>query len=289
MTQKLSDATLNTYYDYATNSSGVPTSYVRRSDLAFLVEQNSNLNLTSAFPSANANSGQSVFFQVPSGYSDNAAYANTSGLLNACGYFVEYGPNSNYWPNIFSPTLSTVHYRYRLMQSIQPTEYNDIYGDTETTAAEGGTFGSFPGTTWFAALSGTALPIADNIIALVIWPQSPASTITVSNDYQYSSRQGFPLSNSASAIQAVQSEQLPQLLQVTMVAIDASSATRLCTGSTPPPIIEGALTGLFRNSSTAQNAADLVTLQNALSAAHINYQVLTTTVTLRESKWSNGL
>ena len=73
MTQTLSDATLNTYYDY--DSSSAPTTYLRRSDLHFLVEQNSNL--PTAFPNANANSGQSVFFQSPAGYSNNSTYAHT--------------------------------------------------------------------------------------------------------------------------------------------------------------------------------------------------------------------
>jgi uncharacterized protein (TIGR02599 family) len=178
------------------------------------------------------------------------------------------------------------------MQSIQGTEYNGIYLDAESTIPEGGTGGGFPATPWFSSLGGTALPIADNIIALIIWPQSPASSIPVSTDYQYSSRQGFPLPASATPTEQIQAEQSPQMLQITLVAIDAASANRLCTGSTPPPIIEKALMGsggLFKTASTMQNAADLTSLENALAAAHVNFQILNTTVTLRESKWSNGL
>jgi uncharacterized protein (TIGR02599 family) len=86
---------------------------------------------------------------------------------------------------------------------------------------------------------------------------------------------------------------LPQILQITLVAIDAASATRLDTGSaTPPPVIENALkggtSGLFKTATAAQYAADLASLESALAAAKIHYQVLTTSITLRESKWSNG-
>lgn len=293
MTQTLSDATLNTYYDY--DSSTAPTVYLRRSDLHFLVEQNSNLS--TVFPGANANSGQSIFFQAPIGYSNNSTYAHTLGLLNACAYFVEFGPDSASWPSVFSASSRTVHYRYRLMQAIQSTEFNDIYGDLEQTTAEGGTAGNFPTSPWFKSLGSVALPVAENVIALVIWPQSPAVDISsgVSTDYQYSSRQGYPLPGGATTLQQAQSEQLPQIVQVTMVAIDAASATRLDTGSsTPPTVIENALkggstgTGLFKIATTSQFATDLASLEQALTAAHIQFEVLTTSVTLRESKWSNG-
>jgi uncharacterized protein (TIGR02599 family) len=202
--------------------------------------------------------------------------------LNACGYYIQFGPNNTYWPSIFSVGSMAVHYRYRLMQAVQSTEYNDIYGDYEPAAAAENT------PAWIAPLSNAALPVAENVIALIIWPQSPASSTAVSTDYQYNSRQGFP-----NPVNPLQAEQLPQILQLSMVAIDAASAARLDKGGTaPPPVIENAMSGggagLFKTASTTQYAADLKSLETALAAAHINYQVLTTSVTLRESKWSNG-
>ena len=303
MTRKLSDATLNTYYDY--DSETAPTTYLRRSDLHFLIEQNANLSavfLNSAgTAAANANSGQSIFFQAPAGYSNATAYANTPGLLNACGYFIQFGPSSAYWPNIFTAGTQTVHNRYRLMQAVQPTESNDIYGDPELTTPEGGSGANatFPPTPWFSSLGTVAVPIAENVIALIIWPQSPANVdasgnpVAVSPDYQYSSRQGWPTPALTTSSVAIQAEQLPQILQITLVAIDAASATRLDTGSaTPPSVIENALkggtSGLFKTATATQYASDLASLESALAAAKIHYQVLTTSITLRESKWSNG-
>ena len=309
MTQKLSDATLNTYYDY--DSYTLPKRFLRRSDLHFLVAQNLNLVQSSGtFCGANANSGQSVFFQAPAGYSNSTGpggYASTQGLLNACSFFVEFG--SNCQPSVFSAS-APVRYRYRLMQAIQPTEYNGIYGDREGTTPEGPTFAipinTLPAGWWGASLiappSATdakpaALPIAENVIALIIQPQSPAlggtNAALVSPDYQYNSRQGFPLGANPPLVQVLQSEQLPQILQLTMVAIDEASAVRLqaesATPSSPPTTIENALDpGGVRLFTNPQNyLSDLQSLESSLIASHIRYQILTSTVTLRESKWSS--
>jgi uncharacterized protein (TIGR02599 family) len=274
MTQKLSDATLNTYYDY--DVPAAPKTYIRRSDLHFFIAQNASLN--AIFPAANADSGQSVFFQVPAGYSNNAAYANTQGLLNACGYFVQFGTDQNYWPSIFAG--GNAHYRYRLMQTIQSTELNGIFTDAEGTTPE-------TSPAWISSLSAGALPVAENVIALIIWPRrSPtedASTgaTPISSDYQYNSRQGLP----TPAVQ-IQSEQLPPILQLTMVAIDANSAARLENGSTPPAVIQQALAGKF--TATANYNTDMTQMETMLTAAKIRYEVLTSSITLRESKWSSG-
>src|ERR1700679_763459 len=75
MTQRLSDATLNTYFDY--DSATAPTTYLRRSDLDFYIGQNGNSYLSTLAPAPNANSGHSIYFQAPEGYSNGGtAYAN---------------------------------------------------------------------------------------------------------------------------------------------------------------------------------------------------------------------
>jgi len=284
MTQRLSDATLNTYYDY--DSATAPTTYLRRSDLQFYIGQNNNAFLQGLSPAPSANSGQSIYFQSPQGYSNSSTtYANTQGLLNACGYFVEFGSDQPYWPALFNGVgLVQPRYRYRLMQTIQSTEFNGIYVDTEGISAE-----TTPA--WISPLNSLALPVADNIIALVIWPREDptldSAGTALSTDYTYNSRQGLPV-----PAVAIQSEQMPPILEVTVIAIDEASATRLQNGSAAPTVIETALktgasgTGAFKQ--VTQYAADLAYMENALAGAHINYQVLTTSVTLRESKWSSG-
>ena len=285
MTQRLSDATLNTYYDY--DSPTAPTKYLRHSDLHFYVGTNGNSFVKTLSPVANANSGHSVYFQAPEGYSNgSASYANTPGLLNACGYFVAFGPETSDWLSLFASSTFAPRYRYRLMQTIQSTEYNGVYADQEGTMIE-----TSPG--WITPLNATALPIAENIIALVIWPrEDPSADPTgniISPVYEYNSRQGFPFiavvpATAASTAAATQSEQLPPILQVTMVAIDEFSAVRLQSGTTPPTVIENALQGKFTD--VTLYATDIQNLETALIAAHIHYQVFTTSITLRESKWS---
>jgi len=296
MTQRLSDATLNTYLDY--DSVTAPTTYLRRSDLDFYIGQNGNTFLPTLSPAANANSGHSIYFQAPEGYSNGStAYANTSGMLNACGYFIEFGPDTTYRPTLFTSGVTIQpRYRYRLMQAIQSTEYNGIYTDVEGISVE-----SSPA--WILPLNNMALPIAENVIALIIWPREDPSLDLIGNvlstDYQYNSRQGFPTTAAAGTPAAYQAEQLPPILQLTIVAIDEVSAIRLQKGTTAPAVIEAALTGgtenppangagLFKTASATQYASDMASLENNLNACHIRNQVLTASVALRESKWSSG-
>ena len=287
MTQKLSDATLNTYYGY--DSDTAPTTYIRKSDLHFYIAQNADLNSSPINSPANANSGHSIYFQAPEGYSNTSTvYANTPGLLNACGYFVEFGPDSTYRPALF--TTNPVRYRYRLMQAIQSTENNIIYSDKEGASAEAPPWAS-NANPWIVPLNNLALPIADNVIALIILnPALDTAGNLVSPAYTYNSRQGIPLPlpapSPASGIY-LQSEQMPPVLQVSMVAIDETSALRLDTGNgTAPNAIESALQGKFTDA--AKYSTDLSALEAALIANRIHYQILTTSVTLRESKWSSG-
>ncbi len=295
MTQKLANATLNTYYGY--DSPSAPTVYIRLSDLHFYVAQNSDLTGSPINSTANANSGHSIYFQAPEGYSNTSAtYANTPGLLNACGYFVAFGSDKSYRPMLFGS--SRPKYRYRLMQAIQSTENNGIYADQEILPStqtppppsppEAPPWIGHPNP-WFVPLNASALPIADNVIALIVFNPSldPAGNL-ISADYRYNSRQGIPPPPLASSPDtALQSEQMPPVLQVSMVTIDEPSALRLDDGTgAAPAIIENALKGKFTVASSY--AKDLSDLETTLAANHIHYQTLATSITLRESKWSSG-
>ena len=284
MTQKLADATLNTYYYYTRdNSATLPVAFIRKSDLHFYIAQNADVTGSPINSPANVNSAQSIYFQAPEGYSNTSTtYANTPGLLNACGYFVQFCPDTSYRPTVFKNVR--VKNRYRLMQAIQSTEANGIYADPEAGTAEAAPWLSNPHP-WIVPLDNVALPIADNVIALIVLnPSVDSSGSPVSPDYRYNSRQGIPLP--ASAI-FIQSEQMPPVLQVSMITIDESSAARLDDGSgKPPTIIENALNGKF--AAIANYNMDLASVESALAVNRIRYQILTTSVTLRESKWSSG-
>ncbi len=242
--QTLSHATLNTYWDY--DNAAAPTNYVRKSDLQFLVSRQAD--------------SLGVFFEAPRAYSANAGYNQTTGLLNAIGYYVEYGNDTPFRP----AHVATVRWRYRLMEALQPTESLAVF--------------STPGSTWTDAVKALEWPLADNVIALILWPRlssrDDATGTKISTDYTYDSRGSVSL----------QLSQLPPAVQVTLVAISESSALRLNMGSTPPAAIEGALLGKFQDAT--QYATDLAALEGALDAARVEYREFTTSVPIRESKWS---
>jgi len=265
--QKLSAATMNTYWDYydatngrrTTNNAATyqPARYGRASDLQFLVQTNGSY-------------GQSIFFATPETVSADTTKDQTQGLLNALGYYVQFGNDDSYRP---AGLVSQQRYRYRLMQALQPTE----------------NFGIYAGNTWTSGVTNFAWPLVDNVIALIAWPRKSliedAAGTSISPYYTYDSRTNLP--NSATQPVPIQYAQLPPSVQLTMVVIDEASATRqqAIAGTSEPNAIKQALTGKFTD--VTQYQTDLNSLQTALTAAHINYRVLNSTVTLRESKWSS--
>ncbi len=263
MTQRLSQATLNSYWDYQYDSSGNPTKYLRKSELHFLVGQAGTSPLA-----GNTGTGQAIYFQAPAGQTDTpTTLGGLENLLNAVGYFISYG-NEDALPSPF-PTAAA-KYRYRLMEAIQPTEDLGVY-DSTTGAA------------WATGVDTSAVPVAENIIYMAAWPRKaladdPAGT-TLSSTYSYDSRL-----NATSNPQPETANQMPPVVQITLVAIDEASAARICTGANPPSTITNAFNGLFTTSSKTQFDQDIVTLEGRLGAANINYRIFTAMVPIRESK-----
>jgi len=242
MAAALSQATLNTYWDYDDPSS--PTRYNRRSDLHFLVAPGTN-------------GGSEVFFQAP--LSDGPP----GGLLNAAGFWVEFGSDAAWKPG----HVGTERYRYRLMQGTQPSADLTVF--------------SQPGSGWTDSLktiAGGAFPVADNVLAVVVWPRKPAAQDPVgsalTSDFSYDSR-------SASGIQRAQ---LPPTLDLTMIVTDEATASRIANGSTEPAAVRVAFENRFQNVADFQD--DLREVRAALDAAGINHRVFSAPVTLRESNWS---
>lgn len=256
ITRTLSQATLNTYLDYDSQTSA--KRYLRQSDLKFLI---GNAGAT-GIPGT-AGCGQAVFFQAPIGYASGTAYQNIGSLLNTCGFYVTLTTNSTV-PQHASSTANPA--RYRLMQMLVPTEKNDVYTSS--------------GSSWFSSYVNEARPIADNVIAIVLRPQDPATLISSPNSspndaYSYDSTAGA-LNNP----QPITANQLPPVVQVTLIAIDETSAKRTEGAS----VVSSALNGKFTIASAYD--ADLKSVENALSTANINYRVFSSAVPIRESKWT---
>lgn len=279
-------ATLNTYWDY--DDPLAPSMYLRASDLQFLTQQNTQ----------NAGYGQEMYFVAPETYSARSDLQSSSGLMNGCSFFVQYGGNTQFRPSL----LTGQRYRYRLMFGFQPTESLSVFNrptqnSGETAAAYRARLQTYWNTkSWISTLSNggasinsSVAPIADNVIALIVWPRRSStedSTGTaLSTDYQYDSQKNaFTLS---SGRQTTTAAQLPPVLQITMVAISEAAAQRLDTGSaTPPAVIETALQNKFTDVTKYQTDLDDLTTQ--LANNHIEFKIFTTSVPLRESKWSRA-
>jgi uncharacterized protein (TIGR02599 family) len=262
LSANLSRATLNTYVDYDNPQN--PTRYQRTSELALLSAPAG----AGGIPGTEG-TGQAVFFQLPSGYtSQQSKFGKLKALLNTCGYFVEFGKNSSI-PNHVSSAANPS--RFRLMQLLVPAEENTIY---EPYAYS---------TDWVTQLPTTgAAPVADNVIALVIRAQDPGkSPADLSNNYHYDTRL-----NAGNSPQPATAHQLPPTLALTMIVLDERSAKRLENGTAVPAAITTALQGKFATQDEDQFQSDLQAVETALTQAGLTYRVFSSSISLKESKWS---
>jgi uncharacterized protein (TIGR02599 family) len=353
MSQKLSQATLNTYWDYfdatgksrgyyaaaGTTSSFVPATYGRMSDLHFFVRQNTQHYCF----------GQEVFFQTPVAFSSKSYYQDTQGLMCACSFFVEYCKDT-LRPNPLATGANK--WRYRLCQGLETSDKFAVYNNVSAVLAAGtqpaatqgqssSTTGSWAGapptglgatvTGWTTniinesdggagpnsgALTLWTAPVADNVIALVVWPRLPlredpngstlnglcetaASVGSTTTDYSYDSQGDLNVLPTSTKPQQLSDEQLPPIVQLTAVVIDDASATRIATDTKHEPAAianaftlgatdAGNATGvpLFSNSTQTQYNKDLAALAARLALYKINYKIFNTYVVMRESKWS---
>lgn len=328
--QNLAQATLNTYWtnDLQQLSSDAlgqaiqsPTAYKRQSELHFICGPTTQI-LTGATGSNYP--GHAVFFQAPLGVvrGDTKGTVNTANLTNLLcgrGYFVEWGSDANYRPAFLSQSPYTetvpVRNRLRLMEWSPTAEMNDIYSSN---------FRNDPGSIrqWYQDPSSGALaaevksgddasantggryftrPVAENILALIISPQTENTNTTsgvVSQDvysiapnYLYDSA----LVGAATTKTSSQGTQhlLPPMLKVTMVALDERSGESLSSeinATTRSKVLSG-LSSLFTSASnytsdlegTSDSPGAIKTL---LLNAKLNYRVFTTTIALRQARFS---
>jgi len=282
LVHNLGKATLNTYWSYfdangvaytsANSATFVPARYGRMSELHFVSDFTTNL-LGTGNGVSTYGPGNAVFFQAPIAYSTNAAYAQTEDALNACGYFIQYGPDTSLLPAFLQPTATTRN-RYRLMELLQSTENLTVYYDQTTNTDYG----------WFSTPStNTAMvdarPVADNVILLLVRWVYPDSSGNLNYTYTYNSRTG-PVS--PATLQPITQHQLPPQAQITMIALTEASAIRAAaaSGGAQPVFV----TNSFSNPTNL--ASDLTNVESSLTAQHYDYHVFTADLYLKNSRWS---
>lgn len=269
MTRKIGQATLNVYWDYNTNSSGTPIGYKRQSELQFISGPASDL-----LNSAVTNRTHAIFFTAPLGYTTNASYSQLRSLLNASGFFLEFGSDEGDNPGFVNGKVNE-RYRWRLKELWQPTENLSIYTNPinwPSKRSDG----------WFAnaLTAANKATLAENIIALAIRPRLPEKEDSTGNDLVTSSF----VYNSKDSSESNTFNQLPPLVQVVMVAIDERSALRFANGSTPPNYGVTNFTDLFTNPANFET--DLKAIEDALVSQNITYQIFNSTVPIEGAKWS---
>lgn len=295
ITRKLSQATLNTYWDYeypngadgSPDTTQQPKRYVRQSELRFISGNAAALTGSSTMAT------HGVFFQAPLGHvNDTKTFAELNNLLNTWGYFVEFGSDKEMRPG-FLETLSPVppeHWRFRLMELMEPSESLTLYN--EQVAAGGNA--NYDKKTWFTLpLSSSPRPVrlvAENIVALVLLPclaqgEKNASgalydAASLAPKYAYDSTV-TPTFTTDSNLNS--KNQLPPVVQVTLVAVDEASFGRMqgAHGSSGSWLD---FSDLFTEAS--HYAEDMQKLKDRLQEKKLNYRIFTTNVSLKAAKWS---
>lgn len=261
--QRLSQATLNTYWDYV-DSSGrprttsnattfTPNKYARMSELRYLQTNSSSLTA----PGGGTMVGNSVFFQAPLGKSDTLSGLNS--LLNTTGFYIKKSDDSALRP----ATVSASKTRYRLFELTEPAENLTIYsltsGNPTTTS-----------TAWYTtplAELGNSRRLADNIVALLFQAQYQNASGTPTSAFNYTST---PRGLSS---QPIEENNLPPTVRVTMIALDETSARR---------VVDENIT-----LTDATDDTSLATLEENLTEKGLNYRKFQSTVSIGPSKWSS--
>jgi uncharacterized protein (TIGR02599 family) len=290
MTRRITDALLNTYHDYEfpdNNKQKTPTRYVRQSEMHFVTGP---ANSTSAdippLLDNHAPPSHAIFFQGPFGEHDDTNLTGLNTLLNAWGYFIEFGADENERPSFLNGSPgATPRYRFRLKEFRQSSENLSIYQTSLSELASPTQLYH-----WFTAATTSPQVVhtlAENIIALVIRPLAPGSPTldptAIAPHYYYDSR-AYQRNAGSQFTQNRSRHQLPPMLEITLVVLDESSAARLQQqhGSTRPDL---GIDHLFLDTSTY--AADLADLEETLLARKLQFRILKKTVRLRNARWSD--
>ncbi len=295
ITRRLSQATLNTYWDY--DSPTAPNRYLRQSDLRFL--SCAMANLAGSPDPAVVRPGHGIFFQAPLGYVNSPAFEGLGNLLNTWGYYVEFNSDLNFRPPFLTPAQAPARHRYRLMELMEPSNELSIYafGASKAWVENPLNFAGDP------SLSPTIPPktrvLAENVVALVFLPKLAAredpTGVALAPGYTYDSS----TTHTNPALDP--KNQLPPLVQVTLIAIDEKSAARLTPQSFRGVAPPAALLDPAGFVTAANYPADLAAAQarlggrglvdstgNSLENRPLNYRVFTTQVSLRAAKWSRN-
>ena len=305
ITRNLSQATLNTYWDYfyaetqsnqpPSDVSVSPAGYVRQSELDFQI-----LPAVELTPGGDVSHkpGHALFFQAPLGLSQS--YRGLGHLLNARGYYVHFESNVERRPAFLPGGIIPVKHRYRLMEYRPPAESvaqqgDDLLGNAVYTQRH-----------WYQQnLEAVSRPIADNILLLLFSAQVPSDTLSpesgrkaywIAPGYRYNSRDvenqtpdvESPVVRTDGSIHQGTQHLLPPQVRVTLVAGEEDSTRQwLGRGGDAEALALSQLAEApFEDAQHYER--DLDRLKQYLNRQRVNYRVFTTTITLRNAAWDSS-
>ncbi len=299
ITRTLSQATLNTYWDYYYDSTGsneaptkeavAPSAYIRQSELQFQLGRAAVLMGGGATPEKNP--GHAVFFQAPLGLTQGTG--SLGNLLNARGFAIQFGDDAANRPPFFVDHEIPVRHRYRLIEYRPPAE--------RTVALAGNAIYTHPADWFRQNLDTSTRVVADNIILLVLSPRVSEEDARVAKKPAYSlapqyTYNSLDVDNTTPEVEkvsiskitgeAVQGTQhlLPPFVTVTMVALDEVSGARWAekNGNEPVDILQQAGAPF---TEAAAYADDLAAVEAWLDGQKLHYETFSTTVALRNARW----
>ncbi len=295
--ERLAQATLFPYLDY-TSEDPVDSEdvFAYTSDLHFLCGRADQV--IPQAPQTTGAGGHAVLFHATRGIASTPEgdLAALPGLLNATGFYIEYGTPDDYAPAFLrSSGAKDQPARFRLVEILQPTEKNRVYeGYADGTQGEGESTNT---SAWIDKLQlngGDEIDrhiLADNIIALVIRPKDPAfvEPSIIAPDYRYDSRKATNNSAAGTKLARITRHQLPPVVEVIVVAIDERSAARLDRdwGKNVANVL--GLESYFRKASEAALESDLETLGERLTENDVTYKIFRGDVVLKNSRWREDL
>ncbi|MDF1811198.1 MAG: Verru_Chthon cassette protein C [Verrucomicrobiales bacterium] len=295
--RNLQQATLNTYWDYyydstrtnlpPQNMDETPSRHAPNSELHFLTGQTDKL-----LGDTERYRTHAVFFQAPLGYARN--YTDMGNLLNARGFFVEFGDDQNTLPDFLKDRI-TPRYRYRLKEFRPPGEDNMIYLDANASDKKKPVVLDQwyqPGSDLYrgrAPYHELVRTVADNVVALIIsprWSEKEAKSRKLNPEdlapeYRYDSNPSPPTDWTDPA-----KHQLPPLIKVVFVTISEKSARYLQDrhGSKPPPELE-IEAGLFEQAGKLEK--DLARFEKHLQESKMEYRIFQSILKLQGAKWTD--
>jgi len=297
MSNRIRQATLNTYWDYKEGTSPVaategitapvPLAYVRQSELHFISGPTDSLGI----PSRDRFPTHGIFFHAPLGYTDDENLEIFTESLNEWGYYIDFDDDSEGLPPFLRDRLEP-KFRYRLKEFRKPTE--DIEALESAEERKGQT--AISDTNWFSQYlsrrRGFDRTLAENIIALIVTPLLPeaatqggaaAALTDIAPEYTYDSRANISSSvDEADISSKLNVHVLPPLIRITIVAIDETSATRLESGKQNPNLVPKTL---FSRANRYDR--DIEQLVEKLNSQNIRHSVFTTTFPMKAGRWAN--